>query len=266
MSPLAGNSAFIILWNDLVQLATVTASSESGTSPAANLADTDRQTQWAAGTTGDAWVRAYRATAMSACGYSIHNHNLQTAGVTSVIWQGSNDGSTWTNLVTNAIADIGDNDFFSYYTGTYKYFRLYMVGATSAPKIGRLFVPDNSWLLHVSIRPPLEGSAGGIVMRNDRFETLAGLEHTYMRGLARRRRTWILNHLDNNAQLYLDAFQADAYQSGKTFVISDPEGSVGSTTWGYGKAIHVRNAADELLSQYQSPAFKAVTLDFIEVL
>jgi hypothetical protein len=204
---------------------------------------------------------------MSVAGFALLNHNLQTAGVTSVVWAGSTDGSAWSTLETIVIADIGDDDFLYAENFSYKYHRLTFVGSTSEVTIGRVFFADNLWNLRASTsRAPIEGTGGGLRIRLDVLETLAGIEHITYRGTPRRRQRWVLNHLGSTDQAYLEDLLADAYVAGKMVVISDPTGSAGATTTPYGKAIHARIANEEQISDYQVPALVATVLDFIEVL
>jgi len=265
--PLAAGTAFCILYNDLTPDNVLTTSSEDATYTHANLEDTDRQTFWKAGATGDQWVKlGNAAAAMSVAGFALLNHNLQTAGVTSVVWAGSANDSTWTTLATIIIADIGDSDYFYVDNRSYKYNRLTFVGSTAEVTLGRVFFADLAWNLRASTsRMPVVGSAGGLRVRVDVLETLAGIEHITFRGLARRLQRWMLSYLGSTDQGYLEDVLTDAYATGKMVVISDPTGSSG-VTYPNGKAIHARVVNTEQVSEYQGAAQVATTLDFIEVL
>jgi hypothetical protein len=264
---LVSNSGFVILYRDLVPNNVLTVSSEDASFPHANLEDTNRQTYWKASGSGAQWVKLYKSSAMSVCGFAILNHNFQTAGVTSITWDHSTDGSSWTTGTSIPIANIGNNDFFWYETGSDKYWRLSINGATSAPTLGRLFVPDNAWPLNSSAsRPPIEGTQGGDIMPLEVIQTLAGIEHVTYRALPRRRRVWALNHMGSTDQAFRADLVAACFLGGKTFVISDPENSTAGATTGYGQAIHVRNNTEQFMRTYQVPALEAYVLDMLEVL
>ena len=121
----------IFMWDDAVTEIPATIedhSTEVSGFAAENLLDADRQTCFKTSATGDnVFVEFDLASAVAVKGFSIHNHNANTKGVSNLIIKRKATTPADSQYVAFAASTVtGDDDFFYKFsaTQTYRYWRI----------------------------------------------------------------------------------------------------------------------------------------------
>jgi len=144
----------IILWNNLVTASNVTASQEAAGYPDSNLANPSTVEVWKSGSTADQTITVtFAATEIDAIG--IARHNLGS-GQVAITVEGTDDGSTWTELVAEQIPADDSSILFRWEPTTLVGVRLSLAPDATQPQaavlyVGKLLVFERGVQAHMPI-------------------------------------------------------------------------------------------------------------------
>jgi len=237
----------VLMWDDAItEIAAThiqTHSDETSGFAAENLLDSDRQTCYKASNTGDAnvvHVRFDLGAIYSIAGFSIHNHNAGTKGVSNILVKASNDiDEGFTKATYDVSTYVGDDDFFHYFdsASSRRYWKIDFQSVDSAGLyIGRIGLWQSAYQLSRGIMP---GSSKGYSHLEDVLTTKGGINHRISRGGLKRHFTGLVDTSSAAELAELEALIEHTEVNHKPFCTSWPGGTTSYTGANiYGAGVH----------------------------